>query len=141
MNNQELISAISEMNTVKMIHLLNESKHYPKSKKEVLIKDLTLIFNHLKTKDSLLEIIEGKCCATFDDCKNADKTGWLFLAKKSKKYFSLIFDYDSSELKDIYTCLYFGVQNLLIQNDIENNYDLIYVSEDSLKFENFLKPF
>ncbi len=28
------------MNTVKMIHLLNESKHYPKSKKEVLIKDL-----------------------------------------------------------------------------------------------------
>ena len=141
MNNQELISAISEMNTVKMIHLLNESKHYPKSKKEVLIKDLTLIFNHLKTKDSLLEIIEGKCCATFDDCKNADKTGWLFLAKKSKKYFSLIFDYDSSELKDIYTCLYFGVQNLLIQNDIENNYELIYVSEDSLKFENFLKPF
>lgn len=141
MNNQELISAISEMNTVKMIHLLNESKHYPKSKKEVLIKNLTLIFNHLKTKDSLLEIIEGKCCATFDDCKNADKTGWLFLAKKSKKYFSLIFDYDSSELKDIYTCLYFGVQNLLIQNDIENNYELIYVSEDSLKFENFLKPF
>ena len=141
MNNQELISAISEMNTVKMIHLLNESKHYPKSKKEVLIKNLTLIFNHLKTKDSLLEIIEGKCCATFDNCKNADKTGWLFLAKKSKKYFSLIFDYDSSELKDIYTCLYFGVQNLLIQNDIENNYDLIYVSEDSLKFENFLKPF
>ena len=141
MNNHELISAISEMNTVKMIHLLNESKHYPKSKKEVLIKNLTLIFNHLKTKDSLLEIIEGKCCATFDDCKNADKTGWLFLAKKSKKYFSLIFDYDSSELKDIYTCLYFGVQNLLIQNDIENNYELIYVSEDSLKFENFLKPF
>ena len=129
------------MNTVKMIHLLNESKHYPKSKKEVLIKDLTLIFNYLKTKDSLLEIIEGKCCATFDDCKNADKTGWLFLAKKSKKYFSLIFDYNSSELKDIYTCLYFGVQNLLIQNDIENNYELIYVSEDSLKFENFLKPF
>ncbi len=141
MKNQELISAISEMNTVKMIHLLNESKHYPKSKKEVLIKDLTLIFNHLKTKDSLLEIIEGKCCATFDDCKNADKTGWLFLAKKSKKYFSLIFDYESSGLKDIYTCLYFGVQNLLIQNDIENNYELIYVSEDSLKFENFLKPF
>ena len=79
------------MNTVKMIHLLNESKHYPKSKKEVLIKDLTMIFDHLKIKDSLLEIIEGKCCATFDDCKNADKTGWLFLAKKSKKYFSLIF--------------------------------------------------
>ena len=91
MNNQELITAISEMNTVKMIHLLNESKHYPKSKKEVLIKDLTMIFNHLKIKDSLLEIIEGKCYATFDDCKNADKTGWLFLAKKSKKYFSLIF--------------------------------------------------
>ena len=141
MNNQELISVISEMNIVKIIHLLNESKHYTKSKKEVLIKNLTLIFNHLKIKDSLLEIIEGKCCATFDDCKNADKTGWLFLAKKSKKYFSLIFDYDSSELKDIYTCLYFGVQNLLIQNDIENNYELIYVSEDSLKFENFLKPF
>ena len=141
MNNQELINSISEMNTVKMIHLLNESKHYPKSKKEVLIKDLTMILNYLKTNDSLLEIIEGKCCATFDDCKNADKTGWLFLAKKSKKYFSLIFDYDSSELKDIYTCLYFGVQNLLIQNDIENNYELIYVSEDSLKFENFLKPF
>ena len=141
MNNQELINAISEMNTVKMIHLLNESTHYPKSKKEVLIKDLTLIFNYLKTKDSLLEIIEGKCCATFDDCKNADKTGWLFLAKNSKKYFSLIFDYDSGELKEVYTCLYFGVQNLLMQNDIENNYDLIYVSEDSLKFENFLKPF
>ena len=141
MNNQELITAISEMNTVKMIHLLNESNHYPKSKKEVLIKDLTMIFNHLKTSDSFLEIVKGKCCATFDDCKNADKTGWLFLAKKSKKYFSLIFDYDSSELKDIYTCLYFGVQNLLIQNDIENNYELIYVSEDSLKFENFLKPF
>ena len=141
MNNQKLISSICQMNTVKMIHLLNESKHYPKSKKEVLIKDLTMIFDHLKIKDSLLEIIEGKCCATFDDCKNADKTGWLFLAKKSKKYFSLIFDYDSSELKDIYTCLYFGVQNLLIQNDIENNYELIYVSEDSLKFENFLKPF
>lgn len=141
MNNQELISAISEMNTVKMIHLLNESNHYPKSKKEVLIKDLTMIFNHLKTSDSFLEIVKGKCCATFDDCKNADKTGWLFLAKKSKKYFSLIFDYDSGELKDIYTCLYFGVQNLLMQNDIENNYELIYVSEDSLKFENFLKPF
>ena len=112
MNNQELINAISEMNTVKIVHLLNESKHYPKSKKEVLIKDLTMIFDHLKIKDSILEIIEGKCCATFDDCKNADKTGWLFLAKKSKKYFSLIFDYDSSELKDIYICLYFGVQNL-----------------------------
>ena len=138
MNNQELINAISEMNTVKMIHLLNESKHYPKSKKEVLIKDLTMIFNHLKIKDSLLEIIEGKCCATFDDCKNADKTGWLFLAKKSKKYFSLIFDYDSSELKDIYTCLYFGVQNLLIQNDIENNYELIYVTEGVLKTESYL---
>lgn len=106
-----------------------------------MIKDLTLIFNYLKTKDSLLEIIEGKCCATFDDCKNADKTGWLFLAKNSKKYFSLIFDYDSGELKDIYTCFYFGVQNLLIQNDIENNYVLIYISEDSLKFANFLKPF
>ena len=141
MNNQKLISSNCQMNTVKMIHLLNESKHYPKSKKEVLIKDLTMIFDHLKIKDSLLEIIEGKCCATFDDCKNADKTGWLFLAKKSKKYFSLIFDYDSSELKDIYICLYFGVQNLLIQTDIENNYELIYVSEDSLKFENFLKPF
>ena len=141
MNNQEFITAISEMNTVKIVNLLNESKHYPKSKKEVFIKDLTMIFDHLKIKDSLLEIIEGKCCATFDDCKNADKTGWLFLAKKSKKYFSLIFDYNSSELKDIYTCLYFGVQNLLIQNDIENNYELIYVSEDSLKFENFLKPF
>ena len=141
MNNQELISAISEMNTVKMIHLLNESKHYPKSKKEVFIKDLLMIFDHLKIKDSLLGIIEGKCFASFDDCINADKTGWLFLAKKSKKYFSLIFDYDSGELKDIYTCLYFGVQNLLMQNDIENNYELIYVSEDSLKFENFLKPF
>ena len=129
MNNQELISAISEMNTVKMIHLLNESKHYPKSKKEVLIKDLTMIFDHLKIKDSLLEIIEGKCCATFDDCKNADKTGWLFLAKNSKKYFSLIFDYDSGELKDIYTCLYFGGQNPLLQYVFENNYELIYVTE------------
>ncbi len=54
MNNQELINAISEMNTVKIVHLLNESKHYPKSKKEVLIKDLTMIFDHLKIKDSLL---------------------------------------------------------------------------------------
>ena len=48
MNNLELINAISEMNTVKIVHLLNESKHYPKSKKEVLIKDLTMIFDHLK---------------------------------------------------------------------------------------------
>ena len=138
MNNQKLISSICQMNTFKMIHLLNESKHYPKSKKEVFIKDLTMIFDHLKIKDSLLEIIEGKCCATFDDCKNADKTGWLFLAKKSKKYFSLIFDYDSSELKDIYICLYFGVQNLLIQTDIENNYELIYVTEGVLKTESYL---
>ena len=62
----------------------------------------------------------------------------VILAKKSKKYFSLIFDYDSSELKDIYICLYFGVQNLLIQTDIENNYELIYVTEGVLKTESYL---
>ena len=52
-----------------------------------------------------------------------------------------LYESESVELKEVYTCLYFGVQNLLMQNDIENNYELIYVSEDSLKFENFLKPF
>lgn len=142
MNELEIASIISEMDIEKLTQTLYEFPHYRKSKREVFIKDLNLIFEYLKHKDGFLEINKGKCCATNDVCKNANKFGWLFLAKNSKKYFSLIFEYNNSkELKDIYTCLYFGLQNLAIQNDIENNYELIYVSEGSLKFENFIKPF
>lgn len=142
MDELEIASIISEMDLEKLIDSLDEFSHYPKSKKEVFIKDLNLIFDYLKQKDSFLELNKGKCCATCDVCENADKFGWSFLAKNSKKYFSLIFEYNNSkELKDINTCLYFGLQNLAIQNDIENNYELIYFSEGSLKFENFLKPF
>lgn len=142
MNNQEIITTICKMDIEKLNYLFNKCEDYPKPKKENLLKEFSLIFNQLKKTDSCLDLVEGKCCATCDDCENADKSGWSFLAKNSKKYFSLIFDNNKSgELKNIYTCLYFGVVNQSIQEDIENNYELIYVSEGSLKSENFLKPF
>jgi hypothetical protein len=86
MINQELITAISEMNMEELVHLLDERNSYQNTTKTIFLKKLRPISKNLK-KDSRLIPYEGFCNASRERCDNCGKSGISFWEKTQKKRF------------------------------------------------------
>ena len=133
MINQELITAISEMNMEELVHLLDERNSYQNTTKTIFLQKLRPIFEEFEKKDSRLIPYEGFCNASRERCDNCGKSGISFLGENSKKTLSLIMEEsDNGDIKDMFSCSLFEVNDETVRDKISQykRFDIIVYRDE-----------
>lgn len=105
---------------------LRDNYSYQEAPKEIFLMEIEDIFKaHRTSGDNELFIFKGASMS--GDCANCGKSGFRFIGDKSHNYFDLIFQIESDDIKDIFTCNEFETE--------ENSGELgvqacIYINED-----------
>ena len=94
--------------------LLDDSKTYQNAPKNIFLNKLEKAFNQfMKSKDTSLSVMRGKCCSK--GCPNTGAKGFSFVGNVSGKHLDLIFEDTETDYADIYQCHGFETQS-----EIEN---------------------
>ena len=114
-----IIKAFSEMNVSLLEMTLDDDIKYPLNltKDKFIVKISNVFDKFKKAKDMILTPYTGKCNA--DNCSNneGECVGYSFVGNISKKHIDLIFDELDDNIKDIYHCNNFKINDKTVKTE------------------------
>ncbi len=128
---ERILAAFERMDVGMLDILLDDDLQYQCSKKEVFLEKLSKMFTRLKSEDNTsLAARRGKCKST--ECPNTGCSGYAFVANKSEKYISLIFEEQGDNFTDIYNCNDFVADGYELEKEGTYRHRGLFIDDDEL---------
>lgn len=127
----QVVQAICQMDVPALHTLLSSSYTYNDVYKDVFISKLDEVFyRYREAGDSHLTASPGQCAGK--NCNNCGIKGFRFIGELSRNYLDLLFEWDGTELTDIFNC---GLFETLQADVLGKEFDIDIMDDELANFK------
>ena len=127
-----IIESLQKMDSNMLDVLLDDSLTYQNATKEIFLEKINEAFLELKSHgDTFLSANKGTCNSRL--CNNKGCKGYSFVGNNSKRHIDLIFEEFNEEVKDIYHCNGFHIDNKNVETENLIHIDILHDEKADFK--------